>query len=57
MKLYLFLLGAVAFEVLGTMLLPASKNFIKVIPSAILTFSYLISFCFLSLTKENFHFL
>ena len=50
MKLYLFLLGAVAFEVLGTMLLPASKNFIKVIPSAILTFSYLISFYFLSLT-------
>ena len=50
MKLYLFLLAAIAFEVLGTMLLPASKNFTKLLPSAILTFSYLFSFYCLSLT-------
>jgi len=50
MKFYLFLLGAIAFEVLGTMLLPASKNFTKILPSAILTFSYLFSFYCLSLT-------
>ena len=50
MKLYLFLFSANAFEVLGTMLLPASKNFTKLLPSAILTFTYLISFYFLSLT-------
>jgi len=50
MKFYLLLLGAIAFEVLGTMLLPASKNFTKILPSAILAFSYLFSFYFLSLT-------
>ena len=50
MKFYYFLLGAIAFEVLGTMLLPATKNFTKVLPSVILTFSYIISFYFLSLT-------
>ena len=50
MKLYLFLLCAIAFEVLGTMLLPASKNFTKLLPSAILTFSFLFSFYCLSLT-------
>ncbi len=49
-KVYLFLLGAIAFEVLGTMLLPASKNFTKILPSAILAFSYLFSFYCLSLT-------
>ena len=50
MKFYYFLFGAIAFEVLGTMLLPATKNFTKVLPSVILTFSYIISFYFLSLT-------
>ena len=50
MKFYYFLFGAIAFEVLGTMLLPATKNFTKVLPSVILTFSYITSFYFLSLT-------
>ena len=50
MKFYLFLLVAIAFEVLGTMLLPATKNFTKVLPSIILSCSYIISFYFLSLT-------
>ena len=50
MKFYYFLFGAIAFEVLGTMLLPATKNFTKVLPSVILTFSYIVSFYFLSLT-------
>ena len=50
MKFYLFLFGAIAFEVLGTMLLPATKNFTKVLPSVILSCSYIISFYFLSLT-------
>ena len=49
-KLHLFLLGAIPFELLGTMLLPASKNFTKLLPSAILAFSYLFSFYCLSLT-------
>ena len=50
MKLYLFLLAAIVFEVLGTMLLPATKNFSKMIPSIISSCSYIISFYFLSLT-------
>ena len=50
MKFYLFLFGAIAFEVLGTMLLPATKNFTRVLPSIILSCSYIISFYFLSLT-------
>lgn len=50
MKLYLFLLAAIVFEVLGTMLLPATKNFSKMLPSIISSCSYIISFYFLSLT-------
>ena len=53
MKFYYFLFGAIAFEVLGTMLLPATKNFTKVLPSVILTFSYIVSFYFLSLTVSK----
>ena len=53
MKFYYFLLGAIAFEVLGTMLLPATKNFTKVLPSVILLFSYIVSFYFLSLTVDK----
>jgi small multidrug resistance pump len=50
MKLYLFLLSAIVFEVLGTMLLPATNNFSKMLPSIISSCSYIISFYFLSLT-------
>ena len=45
---YFYLFGAIAFEVLGTMLLPVSKNFTKVIPSLVITLSYFISFYFAS---------
>ena len=45
---YFYLFGAIAFEVLGTMLLPVSKNFTKAIPSLIITLSYFISFYFAS---------
>ena len=45
---YFYLFAAIAFEVLGTMLLPVSKNFTKVIPSLIITLSYFISFYFAS---------
>ena len=44
MKLYLFLLAAIVFEVLGTMLLPVTKNFSKMLPSIISSCSYIISF-------------
>ena len=45
---YFYLFAAIAFEVLGTMLLPVSKNFTKVIPSLVITLSYFISFYFAS---------
>ena len=38
------LFAAIAFEVLGTMLLPASQNFSKLLPTTILLISYGISF-------------
>ena len=36
-KTYLFLTGAIFFEVAGTMLLPISQNFTKLIPTTFLT--------------------
>ena len=43
-KTYTFLLIAILCEVAGTMLLPVSQNFSKVIPTVCLTIFYLISF-------------
>ena len=40
-KTYLFLIGAIFCEVAGTMLLPASQNFTKIIPTAIAATCYL----------------
>jgi small multidrug resistance pump len=44
MNLYLILFVAIAFEVFGTMLLPASQNFTKAFPSIVSLISYGISF-------------
>ena len=41
LKTYLFLIGAIFCEVAGTMLLPVSQNFTKLIPTALLTIFYL----------------
>ena len=43
-KTYSFLLIAILCEVAGTMLLPVSQNFTKIIPTACLTLFYLVSF-------------
>ena len=43
-KTYLILIVAIFFEVGGTMLLPVSKNFTKIIPTTTLTVFYLLSF-------------
>ena len=43
-KTYLFLIIAIFFEVAGTMLLPVSQNFTKIIPTAVLAIFYLSSF-------------
>ena len=45
---YLYLLGAIVFEVVGTILLPLSKNFTKPLISIILIVSYVLSFYFLT---------
>ena len=40
-KTYLFLAGAVFFEVAGTMLLPVTQNFTKLLPTIFLAIFYL----------------
>ena len=48
MNAYLFLFGAILFEVSGTLLLPLSENFKKVLPSGGLVLCYLLSFYLLT---------
>ena len=48
MSSYLFLAGAIICEVIGTLLLPYSKNFTKVYPSILLVVCYIAAFVFLS---------
>ena len=47
-KTYLFLIGAIFCEVAGTMLLPASQNFTKLIPTISLAIFYLTAFFLLT---------
>ena len=47
-KTYLFLAGAVLFEVAGTMLLPVTQNFTKLIPTVALSAFYLTAFYLLT---------
>ena len=49
----LTLFAAIAFEVTGTMLLPATHNFTKVLPTTILLVSYALSFYFLALVSQK----
>ena len=53
MYLYSILFVAIAFEVAGTMLLPVSQNFTKVLPSAVLLIFYGISFYLLSFLTQK----
>ena len=53
MSSYLILFGAIAFEVLGTMLLPASNNFTKPVPTLTLLVAYGFSFYFLALVSQK----
>ena len=48
LKTYLFLVGAIFCEVAGTMLLPISQNFTKLIPTSLLTIFYLTAFYLLT---------
>ncbi len=47
-KTYLFLFGAIFFEVAGTMLLPISQNFTRIIPTLALATFYLAAFYLLT---------
>ena len=47
-KTYLFLIGAIFCEVAGTMLLPVTQNFTKIIPTTFLTIFYLSAFYLLT---------
>ncbi len=47
-KTYFFLICAIFFEVAGTMLLPITQNFTKLLPTGILTICYLSAFYLLT---------
>ena len=47
-KTYLLLIGAILCEVAGTMLLPISQNFTKMIPTVALSMFYLLAFYLLT---------
>ena len=47
-KTYIFLIFAIFFEVAGTMLLPISQNFTKIIPTVTLSIFYLSAFYLLT---------
>ena len=47
-KTYLLLIGAIFFEVAGTMLLPVTNNFTKIVPTVTLAIFYLYAFYLLT---------
>ena len=47
-KTYIFLIGAIFFEVAGTILLPVSQNFTKLMPTLALSVFYLCAFYLLT---------
>ena len=53
MNVYLALFAAITFEVLGTMLLPASQNFTRILPTSILIASYGMSFYMLAIVSQK----
>ena len=53
LKTYIFLIGAIFFEVAGTMLLPATNNFTKIIPTSFLTIFYLSAFYLLTFVVKK----
>ena len=53
MKNYIILFVAIGFEVLGTMLLPATQYFTKLLPSAVSIASYVLSFYLLAWLSQK----
>ena len=52
-KTYLILIVAIFFEVGGTMLLPVSQNFTKIIPTTALAVFYLLSFYLITFVVDK----
>ena len=52
-KTYIFLFGAVICEVAGTMLLPVTQNFTKIIPTLFLSIFYLVSFYLMTFVMDK----
>ena len=52
-KTYIILIFAIFFEVGGTMLLPASQNFTKIVPTATLAVLYLSSFYLITFVVDK----
>ena len=50
---YIYLIGAIICEVIGTMLLPISKNFTKPLVSIILILAYMLSFYLLTFALKE----
>jgi small multidrug resistance pump len=55
MNTYLLLACAIFFEVLGTLLLPISKKFTALIPTAGIIIAYCTSFYLLSILSQRMH--
>ena len=53
LKIYLLLVGAIFCEVAGTMLLPVSQNFTKLIPTILLSIFYLTAFYLLTFVVKK----
>ena len=53
MREYFFLFMAIAFEVVGTMFLPLSQGFTKLVPSTLIVISYIISLYLLTIALES----
>ena len=53
MNVYIVLFAAILFEVIGTMLLPVSQNFTKIMPTAVLLISYGLSFYMLAIVSQK----
>ena len=53
MSAYLSLLGAIVFEVAGTLMLPLTKEFSEKLPTVIMSICYFASFYFLTLSFES----
>ena len=50
---YIYLLGAIFCEVVGTMLLPLSQNFTKPLPTITLSLAYILAFYLLTFSIKT----